>query len=175
MADSTPSRSGFVTGLLKDWGIALVCALGAWWLWARLFAGAPLQSGPAPDFALADAATGQEVTLASLGQGPVVLNFWFTSCPPCRAEIPELARFHTDNPAVPIYGVSIDQTSPGRLTKLAEGLGINYPVLHDPEAAVAGKYGVDLFPTTVVIEGGKIRGVHQGGIDREGLERLVAK
>lgn len=180
MPESTPLRQGFVIGLLKDWGVALACALVAWFVWSRLFGAAPLASGPAPDFTLpivsaGGAGTGAPFTLSAAGDGPVVLNFWFTTCPPCRAEIPELAAYHEANPDVPMYGVSIDQVSPGRLARLAQNLGVNYPVLHDPESEVAGRYGVSLFPTTIVVEGGKITDVHQGAIDREGLARLVGR
>ena len=44
---------------------------------------------PAPDFALSDLA-GQTVRLADLRGQPLVLNFWATWCPPCRAEMPAL-------------------------------------------------------------------------------------
>ncbi len=147
----------------------------AWFVWARLFGASPLSDGPAPDFTLADTSTGAPFTLSAAGDGPVVLNFWFTTCPPCRAEIPELAAFHEANPDIPIYGVSIDQVSPGRLQKLSQNLGVNYPVLHDPDSAVAGQYGVTLFPTTIVVQGGQITEVHQGAIDRKGLGRLVGR
>ena len=45
---------------------------------------------PAPDFTVYDA-DGGEVTLASLMEAgkPAVLNFWASTCPPCRSEMPD--------------------------------------------------------------------------------------
>jgi cytochrome c biogenesis protein CcmG/thiol:disulfide interchange protein DsbE len=174
MAEPAAGWRPFLTSLAKDWGLALGAAVVAWLVWTKFLAPAPLSTGPAPDFTLPDAANGSPITLSALGKGKIVLNFWFTSCGPCRAEIPELARFHKGHPEVPLYGVSVDRTSPVRLMALAGQLGVNYPVLLDAASEVAERYGVSLFPTTVVIEDGNIARVHLGGIDRAGLEKLVA-
>src|SRR5687768_5893892 len=52
---------------------------------------------PAPDFSLfmyqgADQVGGEEINFSqAIAQGkPVVLNFWGGSCPPCRAEMPDI-------------------------------------------------------------------------------------
>jgi cytochrome c biogenesis protein CcmG/thiol:disulfide interchange protein DsbE len=168
----TSSRSAFWQGLAADWGVSIGAAVLVWWAWTSLFSPAPLSEGPAPAFSLAQASGSGEIAVP--GEAPkIVLNFWFTSCPPCRAEIPELAAFHAAHPELPLYGVSVDRMDPARLQRLADDLGVTYPVLHDADSQVASDYGVGLFPTTVVIEGGQITAVHAGAIDRDGLERLI--
>ena len=43
-----------------------------------------------------------------IGQRSVVLNFWFPSCPPCRAEMPEFQRFYDEyNDRVTLIGIDI--------------------------------------------------------------------
>ena len=160
-------------GLARDWLIAVAVVFALWMVWLRFLAPGAITSGPAPDFTLPDLG-GAQVGLAD-HPDLMVLNFWFTSCPPCRKEIPELAAFHAAHPDVPLYGVSVDQMAPERLDAVSRKLGITYPILHDPDARVADLFRVSLFPTTVVIHGGQIAAVRMGEIDRAGLEALVAE
>ncbi|HAS89378.1 MAG TPA: TlpA family protein disulfide reductase [Desulfovibrio sp.] len=64
-------------------------------------------------------------------KGKVVLvNFWATWCPPCRAEIPELIKLRkkfSDDDLV-IIGVSVDQDSDDVNEFMLKGAGFNYPV-----------------------------------------------
>ena len=159
-------------GLARDWLLALAVVLVLWFLWIQFLAPGPKQAGPAPDFTLAEL-SGEEFRLADHSE-TVVLNFWFTSCPPCRHEIPELSAFHDAHPDVPIYGVSIDRMAPERLAAMSKKLGITYPVLHDATAQVAGKYGVSLFPTTIVVHHGEIAHVRMGEVTKRSLEAMVA-
>jgi cytochrome c biogenesis protein CcmG/thiol:disulfide interchange protein DsbE len=175
MSDATPAPRSwwrFVLGLARDWALALGFAVVAWAVWVRFLAPGPRTSGPAPPFSL-PAASGGEIALAALGDGPIILNFWFTSCGPCRAEIPDLAAYHAAHPEVPLIGVSIDSMPPARLAQLSEKLGITWPVAHDQASAVSDSYGVSLFPTTIVVRNGAIEDVHLGRIDAPGLEALV--
>ncbi len=159
-------------GLARDWLLAIVVVVALWFLWLTFFAPGPKNAGPAPDFALMDL-EGEEVRLSE-HDDVVVLNFWFTSCPPCRHEIPELSAFHEANPDIPIYGVSIDRMPSSRLDAMSRKLGITYPVLHDAESRVANQYGVSLFPTTVVVHQGQIADVRMGEVTRRSLEAMVA-
>lgn len=55
-----------------------------------------LQKGAmAPDFTL-ETLTGEKVTLSDLKGKKVILNFWATWCPPCRAEMPHLQTYYED-------------------------------------------------------------------------------
>ena len=94
----------------------------------------------------------------------MVLNFWTTWCGPCRFEVPALVRLRQDfrPEQVAIVGISVDDRgTPQRLVPLierfVEQFEINYPVYHDMQQKVAGRYGqygdrLAVVPTTVVID-----------------------
>lgn len=168
------SSPSFLAGLLRDWGLALVVVVAVFVTYNLFFAPKPPGLGPAPDFTL-PTPDGQAVTLSALEQEVVVLNFWFTTCPPCRAEIPELSAWSREHPDTPLYGVSTDVgMAPGRLKREAERLGVTYPVLHDARAEVASTYGIDVFPTTLVLRDGQIVNARIGAVSRETLDAMVA-
>jgi thiol-disulfide isomerase/thioredoxin len=171
--DSSPKTGSFLLQLLRDWGVALVVVLVVFAGYNVLFGPKAPALGPAPDFVLQDL-EGRSVTLSQIDDKPVILNFWFTTCPPCRAEIPELSKFHAEHPEVPIYGVSTDiNLATPQLKKASDRLGVRYPVLHDMRAEVAQKYGVGVFPTTLVIHDGQIINARVGAVDRAILESML--
>jgi thiol-disulfide isomerase/thioredoxin len=60
-----------------------------------------------PEVRLMHYQTGQAMTLSSLRGKPVLLNFWATWCPPCRAEIPKLNELAQKYPKLTIIGVDV--------------------------------------------------------------------
>ncbi|MDS8877070.1 TlpA disulfide reductase family protein, partial [Streptococcus pneumoniae] len=54
------------------------------------------QGQTAPDFTLTDQ-NGDTVKLSDYRGKKVILNFWATWCPPCRAEMPHMQEFHENN------------------------------------------------------------------------------
>ena len=174
-APQGPKAPSFLVGLLRDWGIALVVVLVVLLGYNALFPSGPPSLGPATDFTL-DNLEGAEVTLSELDSPSdvIVLNFWFTTCPPCRAEIPELSEFADAHPDIPLYGVSTDlNLRPAQLKAASKRLGIRYPVLHDVRAQVSRRYGVNQFPTTLVIRDMQIVQARVGAVDRKTLEAMV--
>lgn len=172
LADPPPARP-FLLTLLRDWGIAIGVVLVALLVMNALMRPSPPPLGPAPDFVLSDL-DGRAVALSKVDDDLVILNFWFTTCPPCRHEIPELSRFHLEHPDIPMYGISTDVGMPtGRLKSQSERLGIRYPVLHDVNADVARTYGVDVFPTTLLIREGQIVSARVGVVDGRVLQKMV--
>lgn len=73
---------------------------------------------------------GATVELASFKGRPLVVNFWATWCPPCKAEIPWFIEFKKQyaSAGLEILGVSIDDPAPELKTFSAE-YKMNYPVL----------------------------------------------
>lgn len=173
MTNPPPAPKGsFFLGLVRDWALAVVVVLVLLAGYNWLFGPKAPPLGEAPDFTLSNL-EGEEVVLSSL-DGTVVLNFWFTSCPPCRAEIPELSRFHEAHPDIAMYGVSTDIGMPTTtLASLSKRLGITYPVLHDVRGRVSGLYGVGVFPTTLVIKDGQIVTVRVGVVNQGWLEQAT--
>ncbi|MDO8525501.1 MAG: TlpA disulfide reductase family protein [Candidatus Omnitrophota bacterium] len=104
----------------------------------------------APDFSLSGI-DGQKVSLADFKGKAVILNFFASWCPPCRAEIPdfvELQKAYGDK-GFTFIGVSL--VSADESKEFAAKMGINYPVLVD-DGKVSALYGpVRSIPTTFVI------------------------
>lgn len=170
-----------------DWTILTLVAavLGAVWIGMTrvdastpaLALGEPLpQVGhPAPDFAL-QAPGGGEVRLSDFRGQPVVVNFWATWCPPCRAEIPALEQAHREfGGDVVILGVDV-QESEATVEVFMQELDMTYPVALDPDAAVARGYQVRAYPTTVFVDSqGVIRHIFTGPLNEPLLYTRLTK
>jgi thiol-disulfide isomerase/thioredoxin len=93
------------------------------------------------DFALRDL-DGKTVRLSDYSGKVVLINFWATWCPPCRAELPDLIAAHDElaGESFVILGISLDQTGPAAVQKYVQKSGINFPILMGNQDVVT-KYG----------------------------------
>ncbi|GAB4272388.1 MAG: hypothetical protein Kow0092_27430 [Deferrisomatales bacterium] len=115
-------------------------------------------SRQAPDFTLASV-DGREVSLSDFAGKVVLIHFWATWCPPCRAAIPhemELQETYGDEGFV-VLGLSLDK-DPEELREFLDRRPVNYPMLLVDEATRQAYGGVPTVPLTVVIDRqGRIR------------------
>ena len=100
-------------------------------------------------------AKGQTIRLSQLRGRPVVLNFWFPSCPPCRAEMPDLqAAFQKYGPdGVEFIGVQqlgLDTAEDGQ--DFVDEIGVTYAIGPDEASDIIRAYNVTNFPTTLFID-----------------------
>ena len=103
----------------------------------------------------------------------VVLNFWASWCPPCRAEVPEFARFAKEHPDVTLYGIAVSSGGATSVAKAAREFGITWPVAVADDATVSA-WSMNTLPTTVVLgEDGEIRFFHQGMLSYSQLVAAV--
>ena len=104
----------------------------------------------------ADRVGGEELALSTLEGQPVVLNFWAGLCPPCRAEMPDLQRFHEDlGDEALLVGVDVGQfTMLGgepEARELLDNLNITYPTGSTPDRRIMQTFMVTTMPTTVFV------------------------
>lgn len=162
---------------LRDNGSTLLMVVVGAFLVYRLAGGGthPLTDQAAPDFTL-PLLTGESVSLAShRGKEVVVLDFWASWCPPCRAGLPvldQVARDHAGQP-VAFYAVNIREGKE-LVSAFAAENKLTLPILLDNTGLVAEDYGVTGIPQTVVIDrSGNIHVVHVGG-SLWGFEKTLA-
>lgn len=105
----------------------------------------------APDFSLKDI-NGKTVTLSTFKGKVVLLNFWATWCPPCRAEMPALNKLqHVLKPrGLEVVAVSTDR-SINDIEDFLERHRIDFPILFDSDRNIAKQYRVFSMPTTFLI------------------------
>ena len=130
---------------------------------------------PAPSWELQDL-DGKTVHSSDFKGKVVVLDFWATWCPPCRAEIPgfiELQRKYQAQ-GLAVVGVSVDQASSDTVKTFAQKLGINYPVVLTDTKVVTAYGGIDGLPTTFIIDrAGSIVKQHLGFTEKSEIESEI--
>src|ERR1700730_5129350 len=129
---------------------------------------------PAPAFEMRDI-SGRTVSTASWSGKVVLLAFWATWCPPCRAEIPALIDLQSRyKDKLQIVSISEDDDPPEKVLKFVQQRGINYPVVMATPALV-GKYGgVPALPTTFLIDTqGRVVQKHMGLYSVDDFEREI--
>jgi thiol-disulfide isomerase/thioredoxin len=114
----------------------------------------PLAPGePAPAFALPSLDGDASVTLAGQRGHVVLLNFWATWCGPCEAEMPSMERLHARLRGEPfaLLAVSVAKERDA-IEAFRKRLGLSFPILLDPDEAVAHRYQTTGFPESLLID-----------------------
>jgi peroxiredoxin len=166
--------------------MAAVLLLGLAWIWlnripsgattaANRLPPAPAVGHPAPDFTLTTV-TGESFTLAARRGKPVVLNFWATWRPPCRAELPEL-QAASGRLAGQVAIVGVNQAEQvGAVQAFAANLDLSFPIPLDTDATASRLYAVRSLPTTFFIDrDGVIRQIQIGAVTEATLTQLLRK
>jgi len=103
---------------------------------------------------------GTNIRSADLAGEVVVLNFWATWCGPCKLEMPSLQSLHEDRFAdgVVVLGLSTDVGAAQGVASFLAERGISYPVGRATSAHRQAFGGVNVIPTTFLIDrNGRVR------------------
>jgi thiol-disulfide isomerase/thioredoxin len=131
----------------------------------------------APDFTVLDI-DGNEVKLSDFFGQPIVLNFWASWCPPCRAHKPVFDTVY-DEMKDDVVFLMVNLTDGRRETVesafgyIAEN-GYRFPVYYDTTQNAARAYGITSVPTTFFIDkDGQIAAEHTGQMNEAMLRSSV--
>lgn len=137
----------------------------------------------APEIVGTNILTGEVVKLSDYQGKVVLINFWATWCPPCKAEIPDMIDLYEDyKDDFVIIGIALDddgvgQTAQEIVTDFAESYGITYPVILGTDDTVWNYGGIASIPTTFVAtaDGRLLKGSIVGSRTYEQFENLILK
>ncbi|WP_410489349.1 peroxiredoxin family protein [Bacillus sp. DTU_2020_1000418_1_SI_GHA_SEK_038] len=103
----------------------------------------------APDFELKNL-EGETVRLSDYKGKKVILNFWATWCPPCKAEMPAMQNFYEEvDDEIVILAINIDPEYD--VAGFAKEMDIHFPILLDDKDEVNTAYKILTIPTTFFI------------------------
>lgn len=135
-------------------------------------AGAKVEAGEiVPDVSFEQ--NGKTTKLSDLRGKMVVLNFWQTTCTPCKLEMPDFeALSRTRNDTV-FIGINKDENE-SVVRKFASELGVTYLLPLDRTSSVVQAFNVSFLPTTYLIDkAGLIRKIHIGPLTRSQMTQLL--
>jgi len=117
---------------------------------------------------------GQEVSTQSLLNKPLIINVWYSTCEPCRRELPALANADMQyRNLVRFVGVNIkDSATVAR--EFAAQYGVEFELLLDKNGLFISQLGIATAPVTLAIDQqGVIVGQKAGEISASELDELV--
>lgn len=106
----------------------------------------------APEFQLQNFA-GETVSLSDFRGQPVLINFWATWCPSCRAEMPYLQQIYEEWSDRGLILLAIDiGESRETVAEFMQENNLTLPVLFDSDSKVTENYNIIAIPTTYFID-----------------------
>ncbi|EWG09761.1 TlpA disulfide reductase family protein [Cytobacillus firmus] len=133
----------------------------------------------APDFELTDM-EGNPVKLSDYRGKAVLLNFWASWCPPCRAEMPHMEKLYKKykDKKFDILAVNLTNTekNKGDAEKFVKELGLTFTIPMDVKGTVGADYNIMAYPTSYFIDSdGVIREKVLGALNEEYMEKEIKK
>ena len=117
---------------------------------------------------------GEKVSLSDFRGKVVLLSFWASWCPPCRAELPTIAKLHEafKDKGVVVFGVNDEDKGTAR--KYLEKASLDLPTLDDSSEKAHRLYHVSAIPTVYVIDAnGKVVKYFRGGRSEDVLREAL--
>ncbi|TAA73200.1 peroxiredoxin family protein [Planococcus salinarum] len=133
----------------------------------------------APDFDLTTL-DGEAVKLSDYKGKKVILNFWATWCPPCRAEMPDMQKYYEEQAAgsnVEILAVNLTTADKGmdEINAFVDEFSLTFPIPMDTEGKVGELYQAASIPTSYMIDTeGRVQNKIVGPMNEQMMEDFIA-
>jgi peroxiredoxin len=119
---------------------------------------------------------GATVDIADYRGSVILINTWYASCPPCRAEAPDLVALDALD-HVQVVGLN-GRDDDGTAQAFERNFSVNYPSIDDADGAATamlqGLIAINAVPTTLVLDPeGRVYARVIGRVEPSTLEALV--
>lgn len=131
----------------------------------------------APDFELTTL-EGEEMRLSDYRGQAVILNFWATWCPPCRAEMPHMQTFYEKQQGNDVEVLAVNLTTEDRgmaeIEKFVEEFDLEFPIPMDIDGDIGALYQAFSIPTSYIIDReGRVLHKIVGPMDEEMMNEFI--
>jgi peroxiredoxin len=131
-----------------------------------------VQGDQFPDVVLLDR-DDNDVTTADLLGEPLVVNLWYSTCPPCAKELPDFAEVDAETDDVRFIGVNtLDSVEV--MERFAGERGVEYDLFRDEFADLADAIGATAMPITMFVTSNGTIVEQTGALDADQLRARVA-
>lgn len=127
---------------------------------------------------------GNNVRFSEFTKGKyVLLNFWGTWCPPCRAELPDLITISKEmaDKNLMVIGIALERSQSvneaiGLVSQFWDNIQMNYPVIIGTNELTDAFGGINAVPTTFLVNNsGEIVSRFEGGRTKEAFMDEINK
>jgi len=133
---------------------------------------ADVEGDPFPDVVLFDV-DDNEVNTADLLGEPLVVNLWYSTCPPCAKELPDFAEVDAETDDARFIGVNtLDSVEV--MERFAGERGVEYDLFRDEFAELADAIGATAMPITLFVTSDGTIVEQTGPLDADELRGKIA-
>jgi thiol-disulfide isomerase/thioredoxin len=160
----------------RRWVISAAAAMCGWPALASAATRKPWPPRRATPALHLRAMDGQPWSPGALRGHPLLLNFWASWCEPCRSELPALEKFAQEQREAGLRVIAVNyRESESTVRRFLAAHPLALDVVRDADGAAARAFGVNIFPSTIVIDReGRTKFVAVGELEAAELPGLVA-
>ncbi len=153
------------------WIVIAVVAIGLV-VFFMLLAQTPVQSY---EFSTTNIA-GDKVSLSDYRGHVVMVNFWATWCPPCRAEMPMIESAFEQYRSQGFVVLAVNNAERlNQVDSFATEFKLTFPVLLDYSADISSEFGIKGYPTSIFFDTkGNKYATHQGMLTAAQLQSYIS-
>ncbi|MEK7410016.1 MAG: TlpA disulfide reductase family protein, partial [Actinomycetota bacterium] len=119
---------------------------------------------------------GTTMSTSDLLGAPLLINFWFSTCEPCRREMPVLAAAHRRyGDSIRFIGLNINDSATVARA-FAKKYGVTYELFTEPTGTFVAELGIATAPFTMFVNGdGRIVSQIAGELTASTLDEFIAE